>query len=126
MARRNGNGNQGPELLYDIIGNCAAHICQECGKPYVVSAYANHLYQARDQGWRVCPHCKGTEATIWYVNTVRVGKTKMRRKIYASAQRVLSREERRQVAEAKPVRYSRTLEQRLPHARRVSRINRFA
>ena len=50
----------------DVQGNAAAHTCCNCGGAYVVSAYCNrrdhHIYQ----GWRICPHCTGSEATIWY------------------------------------------------------------
>lgn len=112
-TRSNGNGhapNPNIPALYDIWGQTAGVVCLNCGGPFVVSAFTDRQFSAHWQGWRVCPHCHHTEATIWWAGYDDTGRT-----VYDADQRFLSPEEREQVAGSKPTKRGSL---RLTHARR--------
>ena len=117
MAKQNGHAklSNRPPVLYEVQGNVAAMICQECGKPYVVSAYSDRQFAAHWQGWRVCPHCHRTEGSVWWAGWTDEHLSKPRA-VYEASQRVLSARERAEVMKSEPTRIKGAL--RLTRVRR--------
>ena len=91
------SGRSNAPPMMDLNGNAAAVLCMSCGGPYLVSAYTDRQIAAHWQGWRVCPHCQETEATIYWD-----GYDDRDRPLYKAEQRMLSAEERREVAQSEP------------------------
>ena len=106
---RNGRSNEPPSLI-DVWGQTAGVVCFACGAPYVVSAFTDRQFRMHWQGWRICPHCGSTEATVWWAGYDDDGRT-----VYDADQRFLSPEELAQVEAFKPTRRGT---RRLPHKRR--------
>ena len=105
----NGKGRRNAPPLYEVHGNAASMICVECGGPFLVSAFWHRQFFSHWQGWRICPHCRTTEATVYWSGYADDGRT-----TYEADIRYLTSQERAELANARP---TKTGNVRIKHER---------